>query len=386
MTRTHRLMLITLASGLCVAIATAGPLTPPSAPASSYKTLSEVEPRTAINSTNTPGNFSATFRITQPGSYYLTGNITGSSGKFGIEVVASNVTIDLNGFTLQGTSGSLEGINVGSGSGFVLRNGIISGWGSDGLRSQRGRVRVENVVFSDNAGRGAAMNAPGSVVVSCVASGNALTGFSLSGSSVATDCVAQNNGTTTSHYGFSAADDAQLTRCVATGNTGTGIDVNQRGRVIDCQASFNTVNGISTYIGGSITGCVAGNNTLDGIHVGEGATVRNNHCNSNGDDGIQLDDNCTAIGNNCRSNGPSAEGAGIYIVGTGCRVEENHLIQNNYGILCGLATTNNFIVKNTARSNSGGNFNVSAGNDMAPVITDPAAAFTGATAWSNFAF
>jgi hypothetical protein len=64
------------------AILTAGPLGPPAGPvASSYKTLTEVEPRTAINAANTPGDATSLFKITQPGSYYLTGNITGSSSQ-----------------------------------------------------------------------------------------------------------------------------------------------------------------------------------------------------------------------------------------------------------------------------------------------------------------
>jgi len=56
----------------------AGDLNPPPGPvASTMKTLSEVEPRIAVNSINTPGDADSLFKITQPGSYYLTGNITG---------------------------------------------------------------------------------------------------------------------------------------------------------------------------------------------------------------------------------------------------------------------------------------------------------------------
>ncbi|HRJ49802.1 MAG TPA: hypothetical protein PKU91_04680, partial [Phycisphaerales bacterium] len=81
----------------------AGPLDPPAGPvAGTYKTLTEVEPRIAINAVNTPGGANSLFRITQPGSYYLTGNITGVIGKHGIEIAASGVTIDLMGFDLQG--------------------------------------------------------------------------------------------------------------------------------------------------------------------------------------------------------------------------------------------------------------------------------------------
>src|SRR2546423_12808745 len=50
----------------------AGPLDPPAGPVtSSNKTLGEVEPRTPVNATNTPGDGISLFKITQPGSYYL---------------------------------------------------------------------------------------------------------------------------------------------------------------------------------------------------------------------------------------------------------------------------------------------------------------------------
>ncbi len=59
---------------LTVAVQTAiaqGPLTPPGAPAPTMKTLDQVEVRTPI--TNLP------YTITQPGSYYLIANLTGTA-------------------------------------------------------------------------------------------------------------------------------------------------------------------------------------------------------------------------------------------------------------------------------------------------------------------
>ena len=57
---------------LCFAIQVfaQGSLTPPGAPGSVMKTLSQIEPRTAI--TNLP------LVITKPGSYYLTSNLVPS--------------------------------------------------------------------------------------------------------------------------------------------------------------------------------------------------------------------------------------------------------------------------------------------------------------------
>jgi len=84
-------------AGLFIAYsAWAGPLDPPAGPVTStYKTLTEVEPRTAINTTNTPGDADSLFKITQPGSYYLTGNITGVAAKHGIEIAVAATPVML---------------------------------------------------------------------------------------------------------------------------------------------------------------------------------------------------------------------------------------------------------------------------------------------------
>ncbi len=75
-----------------------GPLTPPGAPAPTMTTLDQVEPRITVNATNTPGDADSLYKITQPGSYYLSGNLTGVSSKIGIEIATNNVTLDLMGF------------------------------------------------------------------------------------------------------------------------------------------------------------------------------------------------------------------------------------------------------------------------------------------------
>ena len=53
------------------------------------KSLDQIEPRTPINSTTTPGNAGALFIISTAGSYFLTGNVTGVAGKVGIAVTVA---------------------------------------------------------------------------------------------------------------------------------------------------------------------------------------------------------------------------------------------------------------------------------------------------------
>ena len=57
-----------------------------------------------VNSVNTPGDATAEFVISQPGSYCLANNIVGESGKSGIRIDADSVTLDLGGFAMLGVS------------------------------------------------------------------------------------------------------------------------------------------------------------------------------------------------------------------------------------------------------------------------------------------
>ncbi len=114
-------------------IANAGGLNPPVGPiAPTMKTLAEVEARIAVNSTNTPGDATSAFKITQPGSYYLTGNITGVAAKYGVAITASGVTLDLNGFDMLGVAGSLDGVSgtvIGLAN-IAIVNGSVRYWGA----------------------------------------------------------------------------------------------------------------------------------------------------------------------------------------------------------------------------------------------------------------
>ncbi len=74
----------------------AGDLDPAGPPAPTMKRLDVVEPRIPISS--------LPYTITQGGSYYVTGNL--SAGVWdGIVIEASDVSIDLNGYTLSTDSG-----------------------------------------------------------------------------------------------------------------------------------------------------------------------------------------------------------------------------------------------------------------------------------------
>ena len=74
------------------------------------------------------------FTINQCGSYFLTECLTGASGMNGITITTSDVTLDLNGFTITGVPGSLAGIATsGSQQNIRIKNGAVRGWGLAGI-------------------------------------------------------------------------------------------------------------------------------------------------------------------------------------------------------------------------------------------------------------
>jgi hypothetical protein len=216
-------LLAAAGAGLLSVVAWAGPLTPPVGPVTgTYKTLSEVEPRTALSVVNTPGDTNSLFRITQPGSYYLTGNITGTLGKHGIEVAASNVSIDLMGFSLTGVALSADGITTdGVRDNLKVRNGTVTGWGSDGINLTTGGIGssslIESIIAASNGGIGIRISA-GATLRGCVARANGSDGISVSSKGVLSDCLANTNGS----RGIFVGSGGTLTNCVCDDNTSDG--------------------------------------------------------------------------------------------------------------------------------------------------------------------
>ena len=76
-----------------------------------------------------------TFAFGRNSTYYLTENLLGESSKSGILIAAFPVTIDLNGFALDGQNIGIDGITklFSATSDVTIRNGNIHSWISDGI-------------------------------------------------------------------------------------------------------------------------------------------------------------------------------------------------------------------------------------------------------------
>ena len=124
-----------------------GSLTPPGAPAPTMKTLNQIEPRTPISS--------LPVTIVKPGSYFVTTNLVYTNGGDGLYISASDVTVDLNGFTLTGASPAGNAIRIISATNVTVRNGTLRGWPQDGVNAFTGyNCRYENLRIFQCSGFG----------------------------------------------------------------------------------------------------------------------------------------------------------------------------------------------------------------------------------------
>lgn len=404
----------------------AGPLTPPAGPVTgSYKTLSEVEPRIAIGPGNTPGDATAVFRITQPGSYYLTGNVAGVAGKNGIRVSAAAVTLDLNGFSVIGVAGALSGVFLDNVANYVMmKNGSVSDWPLDGIDAGFNTHGRYERLFVTRNGAGAAsrvgLRSGSSAIIcdcdasyntgvgfwcnewctisGCVATSNAFTGIVASAGAVVTGCSADQNGGSGIYVGAGSA----VTDCVANGSGGgPGIYGTNQCTVRSCTVTASGGHGVLVGNGSTVTGCSSHGNSDSGYYVSDGSTISgctatenlargifaNNGCKvtgcltrNNQSDGISVNYSSAVSDNNCNGDG-AANGShgGIRVVGQANRIDSNNVSYGDRGLL--IEQGGNVVLRNTSKG-CVVNFEIAAGNDSGPI----GSAATATSPWANIQF
>jgi len=372
------------------ALVTAGPLDPPVGPvAGTHKTLTEVEPRTPINGANTPGDADSLYKITQPGSYYLTGNITGVINKHGIEIASGGVTIDLNGFELVGVRGTqpTHGI-IATGTGLknvCVRNGIVREWGGSGLALSativsggeligiRAIDNIDSGIFAHSYFR----------IAHCTTSGNGGSGIFAVNSSIIEGCHAYGN----QGAGIQCSSGHTLLNCVTYGNGSAGIQTSDAATISGCSSYNNDGAGINAGIGASVTHCTVRSNGVHGIVVSSASIILDNTCSGNGADvsngaGILV----TVAGNRIEGNHCFGNDVGIETDGSRNRIDGNSCTDN--GVSFDIGGADNIVVRNTATGGSP-NYSITAGNSVAPRISvadsDGWAGITNANhPWANF--
>jgi hypothetical protein len=238
-------------------------------------------------------------QITLPGSYRLTSDLTAPDGNTTvISIQSSQVSLDLNGFAIQGpnvfngVSCSAPGTGIGVSSppgvfNVAISNGHVRGMGSHGISLVVRNLRIDRIVAEQNCGDG-------------IGGGN---------HTLVIDSVARFNG----GRGITAFVTGQVRNSVADFNRGSGISTQGGHWLIQgCVANLNGVHGIALINNQAhlVTDSLATSNAQHGISVGNNALVLRSSAASNLQSGIAANGSTVGIGFiTANANGADVSGA-----------------------------------------------------------------------------
>lgn len=301
------------------------------------------------------------YEISSSGSYYLTQSID-AGGAAGINISASNVTIDLNGYTISSDgSGAASGIFCSTAvTNITIKNGIITTWGGHGIN---------------------ATNATHCTLQDIQASNNNLSGISTGNSARVHGCNTSEN----LFDGINTGMQSNVTYCTATGNGTDGIDINSNSSVSECLATDNGQNGIEGSTNCQVSNSTGNNNAEDGISLSIAGIISTSTANSNGHDGFDINSGaniygCTAKSNtlhgyNCGSDVSASNNtadnnlqSGFMIYGNDARIDSNHSTDNGQNGFH-VTMTNNVLIRNTTSGNAATPYNITAGNTVGTILT-----------------
>jgi hypothetical protein len=158
--------------------------------------------------------------ISVGGSYRLTGSIVVGNGNV-IDVDASRVSIDLNGFSIRCEPAANCFLVVGSGvngantNDVTVRNGMISEMAGNGI-TLGDRARIQNMRIINNGGNGVSMRGSSLLIHSTIRQ-NSLSGVrTFDEGSLIIDNVINNNG----GHGISGSGGTSYKGNLMTGNNG----------------------------------------------------------------------------------------------------------------------------------------------------------------------
>jgi hypothetical protein len=286
-------------------------------------------------------------------------NLQGSAG---ITVNASNVTIDLNFFTISGILGNTTaGINVvGSRTNINVLNGSLRGWFDGGIlapNSSNGQFLNLNLLFNGDDGMTVG---PNNIVSHCVAFNNTFDGIDADINCNILNCTASNNG----DNGIETEQNCTIDNCATKSNLGAGIRSGYNCVINNCSSTGNTASGIETGDGNKVNNCAASLNGTSGFVLANATYASNNISRNNTLHGFLCYQDVTAKGNTADSNLQN----GFHSTFDGGKMDENNSTDNIIGYF--ISGSSWLVTRNSSNNNSGGGFTIAPSNTVATIVTN----------------
>ncbi len=322
---------------------------------------------TPLSSSGTQSNYkipitTLPYTITEPGSYILASNL---SGKSGIIISSSDVSIDLNFSTLSGEAGNTTNgiLAIGGINRITIYNGTVRNWSLSGISlGNSSYTQIFNINAIENGEDGIEAG-NFALIQNCTSGENGFNGISGGGGSSIIECVANANGV--NGISTTGSQGSAVSKCISSQNTLNGIDINQSSYAVE-----NVVQG-------------NGNN---GIKAGNGSVVNGNQSLNNGTNGYLLENNATATSNIAKGNISHGFNASSRVILTSNTAQANgsngfHIDNQDEGKLDGNMSLSNtgkgyfvngtswLIIKNIAKGNSSSNYDMGLSNTSAVILT-----------------
>ena len=132
--------------------------------------------------------------IDEPGSYRLTGNLDVTFDRSGITIQSSDVSLDLNGFTVSSPGGSFDDGIQASSPNIEVRHGSVEGFSRHGVFTNiNASVRLVGVRVRGSGATGFEIQGSDNLIQECQAVDNGGQGFRTGGRSLVIDSLAKGN-------------------------------------------------------------------------------------------------------------------------------------------------------------------------------------------------
>lgn len=303
--------------------------------------------------------FELPFVITQPGSYYLAATLMATSATDGIVIMSDQVTLDLNGYSLNGNSQlGNHGVHIdGAYRDIYILNGSILGWGGDGISGDAASyTKVSQLTIHNNGEDGLILGFYASVTHT-TSSENAFDGIEVGEYAHVSYVTTEMNASD----GIESLASSVLDHCIAKGNGAVGIKTLFGGIIINSLAEDNGLHG---FLSGDakLENCIAASNTQNGFYFNGNVTANKIVATSNAANGIYIGDESNITYSKADNNTMS----GFEITGDGISLFDCTAVANAIGY--NTTGSGNLLIRNQAHGNAS-HYVTAAGNMVASILT-----------------